>query len=107
MKVIEFKLNNKLVFCEQVKEITIADFLKRQKAVLITWREKDEKIISLENELSKLNEYCDELKAKVDYLAKQIAIDRGEIDEDSEEEYELVLVSHEEEQPQQESEEQE
>ena len=77
-------------------EIPQKDFIELTKEVAKTWRDKDEQVIALENEVSRLGEYTEELNAKINYLGKQIAIDRGEIEEDDTNEYELAIKQPEE-----------
>jgi len=79
MKVIEFKLNDKLILCESVKEITTAEFLKKQKEVVKNWEERDEQVIALNNEIAVLKRICGEQEEKIKDLYLQIAIDRGEV----------------------------
>lgn len=78
MKVIELKLNDKLVLCQQVKEITIKEFSDKQKEIEKTWQEKDEKILLLQNEVSLLKSHQNELDSQIADLYHQIAVDRGE-----------------------------
>lgn len=86
MKVIEFKLNGKLILCESVKEITTAEFLKKQKEVVKNWEEKDKQVIALESEVSALKQICGEQEEKINDLYHQIAIDRGEEEPEGEQE---------------------
>ena len=78
MKVIELKLNNKLILCQQVKDITVKDFNDKQQEVLKAWQEKDQQIVSLQNEISSLKSHKTELDSQIADLYHQIAIDRGE-----------------------------
>ena len=96
MKAIIIKINGKVIGISKISEIPQKDFIELQKEVVKTWRDKDERVIALENEVSRLGEYTKELEAKINYLGKQIAIDRGEIEEDDTNEYELVIKQPEE-----------
>ena len=96
MKAIIIKINGKVIGISKIAEIPQKDFIELQKEVVKTWRDKDERVIALENEVSRLGEYTKELEAKINYLGKQIAIDRGEIEEDDTNEYELAIKQPEE-----------
>ena len=99
MKAIIIKSNNKVIGVSKIDEITTKQFLDLQRDVAKTWGDKDEQVIALKNEVSRLGEYAKELEAKINYLGKQIAIDRGEIDADSEEEYVITIEKIKHEQP--------
>lgn len=110
MKAIVVKINDKPVIVSQIYELTTKQFLELQ-------RESQKVVRSYENQhendltrIQELEELCEKLTKKINYLGKQIAIDRGEIEEDDENEYELVIKEpkqHEElkEEPSEESEE--
>ena len=100
MKAIVIKLNDKVVFCESLKDLTLSQFNDLHKEAIKTIAKKDEQIVKLENEIARLGSYCEELNQKLNYLGKQIAIDRGEIEEDSEEEYVITIEKIHHEQPQ-------
>ena len=85
MKIIEFKLNDKLVFCEQFRDLTTAQYLEKQKEVIKFWQDKDAKIQFLMDKITML-------EARTLDLYHQIAIDRGEEEPDNEE-IETVNVS--------------
>ena len=97
MKAIVIELNDKVVFCESLKDLTLSQFNDLHKEAIKTIAKKDEQIVKLENEIARLGLCCEELEEKINYLGKQIAIDRGEIETDSEEEYEIVIKGKEEE----------
>lgn len=91
MKTIVVKINDKPVVVSQICELTTKQFLELQ-------RESQKVVRSYENQhendltrIQELEELCEELTKKINYLGKQIAIDRGEIEEDDENEYELVI----------------
>ena len=99
MKAIVVKINDKPVVVSRICELTTKQFLelKRESEKVVQGYENQH-----ENDLTRikeLEELCEELTKKINYLGKQIAIDRGEIEEDDEKEYELVLVNHEIEHP--------
>lgn len=100
MKAIIIKINEKVIGVSKIVEIPQKDFIELTKEVAKTWQDKDEQVITLENEVSRLGEYTKELEVKINYLGKQIAIDRGEIEEDSEEEYVITIEKIKHEQPQ-------
>ena len=99
MKAILIKLNDKVVFCESLKDLTLSQFNDLHKEAISNIAKKDEHIVKLENEVARLGAYCEELNEKLNYLGRQIAIDRGEIEEDSEEEYIVSIVKKEKEEP--------
>lgn len=91
MNAIIIKVNEKVIGVSKIVEIPQKDFIELQKEVQHNWLEKDVKVAQLENHIIDLQEYAKELEAKINYLGKQIAIDRGEIEEDSEEEYVITI----------------
>ena len=91
MKAIIIKVNDKVIAVSQITEVTSKHYLDLQREAQKTLAKKDEQIVYLENELSKATSNIEELTKKVNYLGKQIAIDRGEIEEDDTNEYVLVV----------------
>ena len=100
MNAIIIKVNEKVICVSKIVEIPQRDFIELTKEVQHNWLEKDIKVAKLENHIIDLQEYTKELESKINYLGKQIAIDRGEIDEDSEEEYVITIEKIKHEQPQ-------
>jgi len=98
MNVIIIKVNDKVIGISKINDIPQSRVAELEKEIAINWAKKDEQVVALENEVSKLGEYCEELNQKINYLGKQIAIDRGEINADSEEEYVITIekIKHEE-----------
>jgi len=98
MNAIIIKINDKVIGVSKINDITIKKFLDLEKEVAENWQKKDEKILNLKNEIAFLKAYTSELNAKINYLGRQIAIDRGEINEDSEKEYVITIekIKHEE-----------
>ena len=100
MKAIIIKANEKVIGISKIVEMPHKDFIDLTKEVAKTWGDKDKQVIALKHEVSRLGEYTKELEAKINYLGKQIAIDRGEIDANSEEEYVITIEKIKHEQPQ-------
>ena len=86
MKAIIIKHNEKVLFVAKVDDITTKQFLELQKSAAQTLLEKDIKIASLQNHIVDLEENINQLKAKVEDLYHQIAIDRGEEEPEGEQE---------------------
>ena len=84
MKAIIVKLNDKIVLCEQVKEITTKQFLDLQKEAKKTIEEKDHQVLMLENHIMELYENLKEANKKIDNLQHQINVITG-VEEESEE----------------------
>ena len=84
MKAIIIKLNDKIVLCEQVKEITTKQFLDLQKEAKKTIEEKDHRVLMLENHIMELYENLKEANEKIDNLQHQINVITG-VEEESEE----------------------
>ena len=103
MKSIIIKSNEKVVAVAQVADISTKQYLEFQKESHKLIKEKDEQINFLTEHLAKCEVDIEELTKKCNYLAKQIAIDRGEIEEDDESEYELVIKTNGLEEPEEEN----
>ena len=84
MKAIIVKLNDKIVLCEQVKEITTKQFLDLQKEAKKTIEEKDHKVLMLENHIMELYENLKEANERINNLQHQINVITG-VEEESEE----------------------
>jgi len=78
MKSIIIKQNEKVLFVAKIDDITTKQFLDLQKDAAQTLLEKDMKVTSLQNHIIDLEENVKQLKAQVEDLYHQIAIDRGE-----------------------------
>ena len=81
MKAIIIKINDKVVACEQLSELTSKQFLDLQKEAKINCENSEQekthwkkRILDLENQVQDLINECSNLR-------HEIAIDRGEVDE--------------------------
>lgn len=91
MNAIIIKINKQVIAVSQVTEVSSKKYLEIQEEARKNISVKDQQIFKLEQELMQAHKDIKELTKKVNYLGKQIAIDRGEIEEDDTNEYELVL----------------
>lgn len=81
MKAIVIKLNNKVVFCESLKDLTISQFNDLHKEAVKTIFEKDRKIGDLEKLLAKAQTDIQTLFDKCNDLQHQIKVITGEEEE--------------------------
>ena len=92
MNTIIIKINDKVIGVSKICDIPQKEFIELTKKVAKTWNEQEEYATKFHRRVQNLELQCIELEEKINYLAKQIAIDRGEIDADSEEPYIIQVI---------------
>ena len=84
MKALLIKINDKVVCCEQLSDITTKQFLEYQKEVKKNWNSKDAEIKKLQNELAIAQADLVSISKRCDNLQHQINVITG-VEEESEE----------------------
>lgn len=81
MKAIVVKINDKVVACEQLSELTSKQFLDMRKEAETNEKENQFQISKLLRRIQNLESVTIEQRKEIENLKHEIAIDRGEVDE--------------------------